>query len=75
MHEMMGQEADRLAGIGLSRSPPLHSPGNGGHELFRIDQAAGAVPVDGVDMGVDLDEALNGRGGAPIPEGGQGRKA
>ena len=54
MHEMMSQEPDRFLTIRISSRSPLDGPGQARDDLGGIEKAAAAVPVDGVDMGVDL---------------------
>ena len=50
---MVGQEADRLPLVG-SQAPGREMAGRLGNQLGGRAAAAGAVPVDRIQMGIDL---------------------
>ena len=75
MDEVMGQEPDRLIPVGLAGHPPLDGSCEAGNDLLRLDRTSGAMPVDGIHMGVDREKAWGGGGGASIRKRGQSRKA
>ena len=57
MDEMVGQEADRLVPVRCARNPPLDGCSKAGDDLGRIGEASRAMPVDGIHVGVDLEQA------------------
>ena len=71
MNEVMGQEANGFIPVGLANDAPLDSSCEAGKELLGRNRTAGATPVDGIHMGVDLEKAWGGGGDASIRERGQ----
>ena len=57
MDEMMGQQAGRLNRIGGAAPPGREVADRGGDDGFRPGEHSAAVPVDDIDMGVDLEQA------------------
>ena len=68
MNQMMGQEPDRLLPIGPALDPAIDGGGEVCDNEGLIGQASRAVPVDGIDMGIDLQQPLDGTGGLPVIE-------
>ena len=71
----MGQESDGFVAIRLAGDPPLDGASEIRNDPGRIDEAPRAMPVDGIHMGVDLNEPLGRPGSLPVGEGGKALEA
>src|SRR5829696_9517564 len=66
--EVMGQEADRLVGIGVAVEPRRDRGRKPRHDRFLGQEAAAAGPIDRIDVGVDLAKPRRRLPQAAIPE-------
>ena len=66
VNPMVGQETGRLVDIERLEPPPAEMPDEPPEDRAFADKAAPAMPIDGIDMDVNLDQAF-GKGGIFMP--------